>query len=134
MVSQWPEDRRYTQEHEWVKATSGVARIGVTAHAAEALGDIVYATLPMVGAKVRAGDACAELESTKSVSDVYTPVDGVIAAINEALADAPETINADPFGEGWLFDVEIEGDDLTHGLLDAEAYDRLIGGLGGLGG
>ena len=131
MVSQWPEDRRYTQEHEWVKAGGGIARIGVTAYAADALGDIVYATLPMVGAEVLAGDACAELESTKSVSDVYTPCPGVIASINEALADAPETINADPFGEGWLFEVEITGGELSDGLLDAEAYDRLISGLGG---
>jgi len=131
MVSQWPEDRPYTQQHEWVKAGGGIARIGVTAYAADALGDIVYATLPMVGAEVVAGDACAELESTKSVSDVYTPYPGVIASINEALADAPETINADPFGDGWLFEVEITGGELSDGLLDAEAYDRLISGLGG---
>ena len=126
-MSQWPDDRSYTSEHEWVRLTGGIARVGVTAHAAEALGDIVFVTLPTVGTEVSAGDACAELESTKSVSDVYAPVGGVIAAINEAIGDAPETISADPHQDGWLFDIEV-GDEVPNGLLDADAYDRLVSG------
>jgi len=117
----------YTPEHEWVRVTDNMARVGVTSHAADALGDIVYVSLPTVGANVSAGDACAELESTKSVNDVYAPVGGVIAAVNEALADAPEAVGEDPFGTGWLFDVEFDGS--TDGLMDAEAYAQLVGGL-----
>jgi len=130
-VTAWPDDRSYTHEHEWVLLVGNLARVGVTAHATEALGDIVYASLPTVGAHVSAGDACAELESTKSVSDVFAPVSGVIAALNDAIASAPETISASPFEDGWLFDIELDSDELPSGLLDAEAYDQFVGGLGG---
>ena len=130
-MTTWPDDRSYTSEHEWVLLVGAVARVGVTAHATEALGDIVYATLPTVGAHVSAGDSCAELESTKSVSDVYAPVSGVIAAINEAIADAPEMVSASPFEDGWLFDVELDSENLPDGLLDAEAYDQLVSGTDG---
>jgi len=125
-VTEFPDDRSYTDQHEWVLLTGNVARVGVTAHAAESIGDIVYASLPTVGAHVSAGDACAELESTKSVSDVYSPVSGVIAAINEAIADAPEQVTTDPYHDGWLFDVELDGDGLPDGLLGADAYEQLV--------
>ena len=121
-----PTDLRYTPEHEWVRLTGTVARVGVTDHAAQTLGDIVYASLPTVGAQVAADDACAELESTKSVSDVYAPVGGVVAAVNEMVADNPESINADPYGDGWLFDIEMGDEPLPDSLLDAEAYESLV--------
>jgi len=127
-MTQPPTDLRYTPQHEWVRATGTLARIGVTAHATENLGDIVYVSLPTVGAKVSAGDACAELESTKSVSDVFAPVGGVIAAVNEAVSDAPETINADPYETGWLFDVEMGEAGVPDTLLTPQAYSELVDG------
>jgi glycine cleavage system H protein len=127
-----PNDRRYTDQHEWalVQSTGGgstVVRVGITDHAQDALGDIVYVQLPEVGEQVAPGTAIGEVESTKSVSDVYSPVAGVVAAVNAALADAPETVNADPYGAGWLVEVTVEGDaDPTSGLLDAAAYQALV--------
>ena len=127
-----PDDRRYTEQHEWAlvqagEGGDGVVRVGITDHAQDALGDIVYVQLPEVGDDVTPGTAIGEVESTKSVSDVYSPVSGVVAAVNERLADAPETINADPYGEGWLVEVRVEGgDDPTAALLDAEAYQALV--------
>jgi len=120
-----PTDLKYTPNHEWVRVDGPTARVGVTDHATQALGDIVYVSLPTVGAQVSAGDSCAELESTKAVSDVYTPAGGVVSAVNEAAADAPETIGADPYGGGWLFEVALDGA-LPAELLDAGAYDALI--------
>ena len=127
-----PADRRYTDQHEWalVQGSDGgatVVRIGITDHAQDALGDIVYVQLPEVGEEVTPGNAIGEVESTKSVSDVYSPVSGVVAAVNERLADAPETINADPYGEGWLVEVRVEGEgDPTGALLEADAYQALV--------
>ena len=128
-----PDDRRYTDQHEWalVQGTEGastVVRVGITDHAQDALGDIVFVQLPEVGAEVGPGTPMGEVESTKSVSDVYAPVPGVVAAVNEALADAPETINADPYGEGWLVEISVPGDggDPTADLLDAAAYEAVI--------
>jgi glycine cleavage system H protein len=127
-----PNDRRYTDQHEWAlvqrnEEGSTVIRVGITDHAQDALGDIVYVQLPEVGEQVAPGTAIGEVESTKSVSDVYSPVAGVVAAVNEALADAPETINSDPYGTGWLVEVTVEGDaDPTSGLLDADAYQALV--------
>jgi glycine cleavage system H protein len=127
-----PDDRRYTDQHEWALVQGGdgaatVVRVGITDHAQDALGDIVYVQLPEVGEEVAPGTAIGEVESTKSVSDVYTPVSGVVAAVNERLADAPETINADPYGEGWLVEIRVEaGGDPTTGLLDADAYQALV--------
>jgi glycine cleavage system H protein len=127
-----PDDRRYTDQHEWALVQDGdggatVVRVGITDHAQDALGDIVYVQLPDVGDEVAPGTAIGEVESTKSVSDVYTPVSGVVAAVNERLADAPETINADPYGEGWLVEIRVEsGEDPTAGLLDAGAYQALV--------
>ena len=130
-----PDDRRYTDQHEWAvvqgtDGTSTVVRVGITDHAQDALGDIVFVQLPEVGLEVAPGTAIGEVESTKSVSDVYAPVVGVVAAVNERLADAPETINADPYGEGWLVDIAVpgEGGDPIGQLLDADAYQALVDG------
>ncbi len=128
-----PDDRRYTDQHEWVlvqggEGGGGVVRVGITDHAQDALGDIVFVQLPAVGDEVTPGDPMGEVESTKSVSDVYAPVPGTVTAVNEALTDAPETINSDPYGEGWLVEIAVSGDpgDPTGGLLDAAAYQALV--------
>jgi len=119
----YPEDLKYTAEHEWVKADGdGPVRVGITDFAQDALGDIVYVQLPEVGSAVRAGDACGELESTKSVSDLFAPVNGTVTAVNEALADQPDLVNSDPYGEGWLLDIEVEDAAEVAALMDAEAY------------
>ena len=127
-MTEVPSELRYTRDHEWVRqGEDNTVRIGVTAHATEQLGDIVYVSLPTVGAQVAAGDSCAELESTKSVSDVLAPVSGVVTAINDALADAPEAINAEPYGDGWLFEIEVDDpDEAASLLLDAAAYHALL--------
>ncbi|MEU4193862.1 glycine cleavage system protein GcvH [Kribbella sp. NPDC026611] len=119
----YPEDLKYTAEHEWVKAgEEGPVRVGITDFAQDQLGDIVYVQLPDVGSKVRAGDACGELESTKSVSDLFAPLNGTVTAVNEALADQPDLVNSDPYGEGWLLDIEIEDAAEIDALMDAETY------------
>jgi glycine cleavage system H protein len=130
-----PNDRRYTDQHEWalVQGTEGAAtvvRVGITDHAQDALGDIVFVQLPDVGAEVGPGSPIGEVESTKSVSDVYAPIAGVVSAVNDALADAPETINTDPYGDGWLVEISVTGDDgdPTATLLDAAAYQQLVDG------
>ena len=105
----YPEDLKYSSEHEWVRnpgESEGSVRIGITHYAQDALGDIVYVSLPDVGAEVSAGDTVGELESTKSVSDLYAPVSGTVAARNEALDGSPELVNTDPYGEGWLFEAD----------------------------
>jgi glycine cleavage system H protein len=122
-VSNFPEDLKYTNEHEWVRSGNGSrVRVGITEYAAEQLGDIVYVSLPEVGDTVSAGDACGELESTKSVSDLFSPVAGVVAAVNEQLASTPETINADSYGDGWLFELDIDDETELDDLLDADTY------------
>jgi len=124
-VAEFPEDLKYTEEHEWVRAgvEGGAVRVGITDFAQDALGDIVFVTLPQVGAAVTAGEPCGELESTKSVSDVYAPVTGTVAAVNGALDANPELVNSDPYGEGWMFEVETDGGaDALDGLLDAAGY------------
>ena len=124
----YPEDLKYTAEHEWVKAGEGPVRVGITDFAQDALGDIVYVQLPDVGSAVRAGDACGELESTKSVSDLFAPVNGTVTAVNEALADQPDLVNSDPYGAGWLCEIEVTDAAQLDGLLDAAAYVALING------
>ncbi len=123
-----PDHLNYTAEHEWVWFTeAGPARFGVTDHAQDALGDIVFVTLPEVGTRVEVGEPCGEIESTKSVADVYSPVTGVVTAVNGAVVTAPETINSDPYGAGWLAEVELEPvDGPRPGLLTAADYDMLI--------
>ncbi|ACQ80171.1 glycine cleavage system H protein [Beutenbergia cavernae DSM 12333] len=120
-----PTDRSYTAEHEWVLVDGSVATVGITEFAAEALGDVVFVQLPDVGAQLTAGEACGEIESTKSVSDLFAPVTGSVIEVNSAIDAGPETVNSDPYGAGWLFRVEIA----TAGeLLDAAAYAALTSG------
>ncbi|HEV7213249.1 MAG TPA: glycine cleavage system protein GcvH [Blastococcus sp.] len=128
-----PNDRRYTDQHEWALVQDAqdagtVVRVGITDHAQDALGDIVFVQLPDVGDEVGPGNPIGEVESTKSVSDVYAPVAGVVSAVNTALADAPETINSDPYGDGWLVEITVAGagGDPTAALLDAAAYQELV--------
>ena len=102
-----PEDLRYTQEHEWVRVDGTTARVGITDYAQDALGDVVYVDLPAVGATVAAMASCCEVESTKSVSEIFSPVAGTVAEVNSDLADAPQMINEDPYGKGWIFAVEM---------------------------
>jgi len=128
-MAETPTDLSYTANHEWVRVSGTVARVGVTDYAAQMIGDVVYVSLPTPGTTVVTGDSCAELESTKSVNDVYAPVAGVIKAVNQAIEDAPETINSDPYGDGWLFDIEMSGDEPSD-LLDASAYTDMLGSDG----
>lgn len=122
-----PTDRGYTPEHEWITLAGDPARVGVTEYAANALGDVVFVDLPPIGTAVTAGQACGEIESTKSVSELFAPADGVVVAVNERVTDEPELVNADPFGEGWLFEMRVEA---VPELLDATAYERVTGDPG----
>jgi glycine cleavage system H protein len=127
----YPDDLMYTSEHEWVRRageTDGAVRIGITHYAQDALGDIVYVSLPGVGDTVSAGAACGELESTKSVSDIYAPVSGEVVARNESLDATPELVNNDPYGGGWLFEIAPANADELDGLMDAAAYQASIEG------
>ncbi|MFG2887681.1 glycine cleavage system protein GcvH [Streptomyces sp. NPDC048297] len=120
-----PTDLKYTGDHEWIATDGDVSTVGVTAHAADALGDVVYLDLPAVGATISAGEACGEIESTKSVSDLFAPADGEVVEINEAAVADPGLVNSDPFGAGWLFRLRITG---APDLLDATAYAALTEG------
>jgi glycine cleavage system H protein len=125
----YPDDLKYTAEHEWVRTpgeSAGSVRIGITDYAQEALGDIVYVQLPEVGETVTAGAAVGELESTKSVSDVYSPVSGEVVARNDALDATPELVNTDPYGAGWLFEVAAGDGAAGSELMDAAAYQQLV--------
>ena len=129
MAGQTPENLRYTREHEWVDVVAdGRARFGITDHAQDALGDIVFVTLPAVGAALAAGEPCGEVESTKSVSDIYAPVTGTVVARNDAAETSPETLNSDPYGDGWLVEVEVSDPAELEGLLDAAGYLAVIEG------
>ncbi|MEZ0581236.1 glycine cleavage system protein GcvH [Nocardioides sp. MH1] len=126
-----PEDLRYTVEHEWLRTPGeqpDSVRVGITDYAQDALGDIVYVSLPDVGASLTAGTPCGELESTKSVSDVYAPVGGEVVARNEALDATPELVNSDPYGDGWLFEIVPTDAGEVDQLLDAAGYEGHIGG------
>jgi glycine cleavage system H protein len=120
-----PPDLSYTAQHEWVRITGSVARIGITDYAQDALGDVVYVGVPSVGSSVVAEQSFTEVESTKSVSDIYAPVTGTVTAVNAALADQPELLNKDPYGAGWICEITIVG--ATPELLDAAAYSSLVG-------
>ncbi|HEY2578630.1 MAG TPA: glycine cleavage system protein GcvH [Streptosporangiaceae bacterium] len=120
-----PEELQYTTEHEWVTIDGPVATVGITEHAAEALGDVVYVSPPAAGAKVTAGEPCGEIESTKSVSDLYSPVDGEVTEVNPDIEEDPGQVNTDPYGAGWLFKVRLDGD-APADLLSAEQYSDLI--------
>jgi glycine cleavage system H protein len=123
-----PEDLRYTAEHEWVSTRDGqsAVRVGITDYAQDALGDIVFVQLPEEGATVEAGEVFGEVESTKSVSEIYAPVTGTVVARNDQLATEPELINSDPYGAGWLIEIEPTDADDVDDLLDASGYTALI--------
>ncbi len=126
----YPDDLKYTAEHEWVRSpgeTEGSVRVGITHFAQDALGDIVYVSLPAVGDTVSAGAACGELESTKSVSDVYAPVDGEVVAVNESLDATPELVNSDPYGGGWLYELVPNDASAADALMDSTAYQATLG-------
>ena len=122
-----PEDLAYSSDHEWIRADGARARVGITDYAQDALGDVVYVQLPEVGTTVSAGDAIAEVESTKSVSDIYAPVSGTIVEVNADLSDAPERLNEDPYGDGWLIKVAITDESELDQLLGAEEYRSHVG-------
>ena len=122
----YPEHLRYSAEHEWVAVDGGRARVGITDFAQDALGDVVYVQLPEVGASVPAMGTCSEVESTKSVSDIYAPVSGAIVEVNDSLNDTPEQLNQDPYGSGWIFVIEMSEPSELDALLDAAAYRRLV--------
>ena len=121
-----PDDLRYTADHEWARVEGGALRIGITDYAQDALGDIVFVQLPDPGSKVNTGDSFAEVESTKSVSDVYAPVSGTVAEINQELTDSPQRLNDDPYGEGWLCVIVPDEASSAEALLDPEGYRKLI--------
>jgi glycine cleavage system H protein len=122
-----PQELRYSSEHEWVRVEGTVARIGITDFAQESLGDVVFVQLPDPGVEIVAGASAAEIESTKSVSDVYVPVSGVVQAVNSALVEAPELVNQDPYGAGWILDVVLADAAELEALMDADAYRTLVG-------
>jgi glycine cleavage system H protein len=124
-----PEQLRYTAEHEWVAIDGQTASVGITEHAADALGDVVYVSPPTPGTKVTAGEPCGEIESTKSVSDLYSPVDGEVTDVNADIEDDPGQVNSDPYGAGWLFKVRLDNEPPAD-LLTAEQYAELISAEG----
>ena len=119
---EYPDQLRYTSEHEWVQPAGNRVRVGITAYAQDALGDIVFVSLPDEGATVSAGSSVGEVESTKSVSDLYAPISGTVVARNEALDASPDLVNTDPYGEGWMFEVEPADPEAVDGLLTSEQY------------
>lgn len=126
----FPENLKYTNEHEWVRTpgdAEGSVRVGITDFAQDALGDIVYVSLPQVGDAVTAGDTCGELESTKSVSDIYAPVSGKVVAVNTTLDSTPELVNNDPYEAGWLFEVSVADQTQLESMMDADAYQAGLG-------
>jgi glycine cleavage system H protein len=124
-MSEVPEELRYTAEHEWVRVDGDGVRIGITDYAQDQLGDVVFVSLPEVGAEVAKGDAFAEIESTKSVSDIYAPVSGAVLTTNAVLVDRPEAVNADPYGEGWICELSLADAGELDALLDAATYRGL---------
>lgn len=126
-MSEIPHELKYTKDHEWIREQDdGTVVIGITDHAQASLGDLVFVELPEIENPVVSGDACAVVESVKAASDVYSPLSGTIAAANEALADAPELINSDPYGEGWLFQMRPDSPHQLEELLDSEDYERVL--------
>ncbi|HVP59657.1 MAG TPA: glycine cleavage system protein GcvH [Myxococcaceae bacterium] len=121
-----PKNLRYTKEHEWARRDGGGVVVGVTAHAQEALGDVVYVELPKVGDTVTAGSPFGVVESTKAVSELFAPISGKVTRVNTALSDEPSTINSDPYGAGWIVEVEPSDPSQLDGLMDADAYGELV--------
>ncbi len=126
-MSNVPSELKYSKDHEWIKTNDdGTVSVGITDHAQAALGDLVFVEVPETGSTVTTSDACAVVESVKAASDVYSPVAGEIAAVNEALADAPESVNQDPYGDGWIMKIRLANESDLDGLMDAEAYEQFI--------
>ena len=129
IMSEIPKDLRFSESHEWVRhEEDGVVKVGITDHAQEQLGDLVFVELPEEGATVGQGDACAVIESVKAASDIYTPVSGEVIAVNQAVFDTPEIINNDPYGDGWLFSVRLEDADEVDTLMEPDGYAEHIDG------
>ena len=127
-MSEIPAELKYTDSHEWIREDEGgIATIGITDHAQEQLGDLVFVELPEVGSTISAGDACCVVESVKAASDVYSPLTGEVIEVNELLSDAPETINDSPYDDGWLFKLKMAAETELDDLLDAEAYEAEAG-------
>lgn len=124
---QVPSDLVYSSDHEWVRRNGGTVRIGITDYAQDALGDVVFVQVPSVGISLSRGQSFSEVESTKSVSDIYAPVSGKVVAVNDALGSTPELVNSDPYGEGWICEIEFSDESELAGLLDAAAYRELTG-------
>jgi glycine cleavage system H protein len=120
-----PDELRYSEDHEWVRIEGDRARVGITDYAQDALGDVVFVDLPEVGAEVAAGALLGEVESTKSVSEIYAPLSGTVVAVNAVLADQPELLNSNPYGDGWICEIAVAGPDAADGLMDADAYRQL---------
>ena len=123
-----PDELRYSKDHEWIRLSGSIARVGITDYAQDALGDVVFVQLPESGKEVLAGQSCSEVESTKSVSDIYVPVSGLISNVNTQLSDSPNLINTDPYGDGWIMEIEVSDLSSVADLLDAAAYKMLIEG------
>ena len=123
-----PENLKYTSDHEWVMIESGRAKVGITDYAQDALGDVVFVDIPEVGKRVAVGETVTEVESTKSVSDIYAPLEGEIIEINHDLDDSPELLNGDPYGEGWIFILQLDEAASTENLLSANEYRELVDG------
>jgi glycine cleavage system H protein len=121
-----PNDLKYTKDHEWARVQGNVAVVGVTQHAQESLGDVVYVELPKVGTTITAGKQFGVIESTKAVSELYAPLSGKVVKVNDALTDKPDTVNADPYGAGWIIEVELSDAKQLDGLLSADAYADLL--------
>jgi len=127
MTTNTPEELKYTKEHEWIRDNgNGTVTVGITDHAQNELGDLVFVELPEVGRRVTGGEACAVVESVKAASDIYSPLDGEVVETNPAPGDAPETVNEDPYGAGWLFKLRLSDASQLDGLLDATAYQKLV--------
>ncbi|HLL02848.1 MAG TPA: glycine cleavage system protein GcvH [Myxococcaceae bacterium] len=125
-MSDIPKDLKYTKDHEWARVQGNTIVVGVTAHAQEALGDVVYVELPKVGATITAGKQFGVIESTKAVSELYAPLSGKVVKVNDALSDNPQTVNADPYGAGWILELEPSDAQQLTGLMDATAYTELL--------
>ena len=123
-----PDELRYSKDHEWIRLSGSIARVGITDYAQDALGDVVFVQLPESGKEVLAGQSCSEVESTKSVSDIYVPVSGLISNVNTQLSDSPNLINSDPYGDGWIMEIEVSDLSSVADLLDAAAYKMFIEG------
>lgn len=125
-MAEFPKDLKYTKDHEWARRQGAVLVVGVTSHAQESLGDVVFVELPKVGDKVTAGKSFGVIESTKAVSELFAPVSGTVTKVNDALTDSPQTVNQEPYGAGWLIEVQPEDPKAFDGLLDATAYQKLV--------